>query len=112
PQRPLAEGLAALKDFGVKVYPVAVGSDKPPTNIDVQSVTVQDTAFKGDIVNVKATVRGTGYEPGHVVALQLRDKKTGRILPAPDGKLDQRVTLENDQPAEAEHQFQPQEVGN
>ncbi|HYO07410.1 MAG TPA: hypothetical protein VER17_00425 [Tepidisphaeraceae bacterium] len=112
PQRPLAEGLAALRDFGVKIYPVAVGSDKAPSNIDVQAVSVQDSAFKGDIVNVRATVRGTGYPAGHVVAIQLKDKKTGRILPAPDGKLDQRVTLTSaDAPVEAELQFQPQEIG-
>src|SRR5205814_3262141 len=111
PQRPLAEGLAALKDFGVKIYPVAVGSDKQPTNIDVQAVSVQDSAFKGDIVNVKATIRGTGYERGHVVSLTLKDKKTGRVLPAPDGKGEQRVTLPNDQPVEAELQFKPDEVG-
>ena len=47
PARPLAEALAALKNFGVKVYPVAVGSDKAPTNIEVQSVNVQDTRLQG-----------------------------------------------------------------
>jgi uncharacterized membrane protein len=111
PPRPIAEGLAALKEFGIKVYPVAVGSDAAPTNIDVQSVTVQDSAFKGDIVNVRAQVRGTGYPAGHVIALVLKDKKTGRMLPGPDGKLEQRVTLPNDQPVEAEVQFKPEEVG-
>lgn len=111
PQRPVADGLAALKDFGVKVYPVAVGSDKQPTNIDIQTVNVQDSAFKGDIVNVKATVRGTGYERGHVVEIVLKDKKTGRMLAAPDGKLEQRVTLNGDDPVEAELQFKPDEVG-
>src|SRR5439155_9854570 len=111
PARPIAEGLAALKDFGVKVHPVAVGSDKPPTNIGVQAVTVQDSAFKDDIVNVKATIRGTGYEPGHVVSVVLKDKKTGRMLPAPDGKLEQHVVLNDDQPVEAELQFKPTEVG-
>src|SRR5439155_2543116 len=91
--------------------PVAIGSDKAPTNIDVQSVTVQDSAFKDDIVNVKATIRGTGYEPGHVVSVVLKDKKTGRMLPAPDGKLEQHVVLNDDQPVEAELQFKPTEVG-
>jgi uncharacterized membrane protein len=112
PARPIAEGIAALKEFGVKVYPVAVGSDKAPTNIDVQSVIVQDSAFKDDIVNVKATIRGTGYEPGHVVSIVLKDKKTGKMLPSPEGKLEQRVTLADDQPVEVELQFKPSEVGN
>src|SRR5688500_4986661 len=35
PVSALGEGLAAVKNFGVKVYPVAVGSDKAPTNIDI-----------------------------------------------------------------------------
>src|SRR5205823_4782094 len=78
----------------------------------VQAVNVQDTAFKGDIVNVRATIRGTGYEAGHVVPIVLRDKKTNRILPAPDGKLEQRVTIDNDEPVEAELQFKPEDVGN
>jgi uncharacterized membrane protein len=111
PAKPMADGLAAVKEFGVKVYPVAVGSDKAPTNIDLESVSVQDSAFKGDIVNVKAQVRGTGYEPGHVVSLVLKDKKTGQVLAAPDGKTEQKVTLENDKPVEAELQFKPEQVG-
>ena len=111
PARPIAEGLAALKEFSVKVYPVAVGSDKAPSNIEVQSIAVQDSAFKDDIVNVKATVRATGYEPGHVVSIVLKDKKTGKTLASPDGKLEQRITLANDQPTAAELQFKPTEVG-
>src|SRR4051812_16475508 len=111
PARPLAEQIAAVRDFGVKVYPVPVGSDKAPTNIDVQSVSVQDSAFKGDIVNLKAIIRGTGYENGHVVSVVLKDRKTGRVLPAPDGKGEQRVTLTGNEPVEAELQFKPDEVG-
>ncbi len=111
PARPIAEQLAVVRDFGVKLYPVAVGSDKSPTNIDVQSVSVQDSAFKGDIVNLKATIRGTGYENGHVVSIVLKDRKSGRVLPAPDGKGEQRVTLNGNEPVEAELQFKPEEVG-
>ena len=112
PARPVAEGLNALKEFGVKVYPVAVGSDRAPTNIAIQTVDVQDSAFKGDIVNVKARVHGSGYPGGHVIAVVLKDSKTGKMLPAPDGKLEQRVTVPADgAPVEAELQFKPEEVG-
>jgi uncharacterized membrane protein len=112
PAKPIAETLAAVKDFGVKVYPVAVGSDRAPMNIDIQSVAVQDSAFKGDIVNVRAQVRGTGYPAGHNVALVLKDKKTGLPLPGPDGKIEQRVALAGgDGVVEAELQFKPEEVG-
>src|SRR3954466_13123757 len=109
PTAPLADTLAALKDFGVKVYPVPVGSDKAPSNIDVQAISVQDAAFKGDIVNVKVMVRGTGYEANHPVTLTLKDKKSGKPLTPPTGSpgsnVEQRVTLPDDNPVEAELQF-------
>jgi uncharacterized membrane protein len=115
PTAPLADTLAAVKDFGVKVYPVPVGSDKAPSNIDVQSISVQDAAFKGDIVNVKVLVRGTGYEPSHAVTLTLKDKKSGKPLTAPSGSsasdIEQRITLPDDKPVEAELQFKADDVG-
>jgi hypothetical protein len=60
PPRPLAATLAQLKDTGVKIFPVPMGSDQPPPNIEIQSVNAQDAAFKDDIVNVRATVRAAG----------------------------------------------------
>jgi uncharacterized membrane protein len=86
PARNMGDAIDRLKDYGVKVYPVAVGSDRPPKNIEMQSIDVDDVAFIGDVVNVKARVGGTGYEPGHPVVVVLRDKKTGAALSDPDGK--------------------------
>src|SRR5438445_4357351 len=57
PIESLAEMLAAVKNFGVKIYPVAVGSDKVPQNLVIDSVNVQDAAFVKDIVSVKTMVR-------------------------------------------------------
>jgi uncharacterized membrane protein len=115
PSAPLADTLAALKDFGAKVFPVPVGSEKAPTNIDIQSISVQDSAFKGDIVNVKVLVRGTGYEPNHEVTLTLKDKKSGKPLTAPSGSsgsgVEQRVTLPDDKPVEVELQFKADDIG-
>jgi uncharacterized membrane protein len=112
PASALIEGLAAVKNFGIKVYPVAVGSDKAPTNIDIQSISVQDSAFQGDIVNVRALVRGSGFEPGHVAVLQVKDKKTGRVLTAPGQPGETKVTLPDDgSPIEAEVQFKADEIG-
>src|SRR4051812_28688072 len=115
PAQPVTDVLAALKEFGVKVYPVPIGSDKPPQNIEVQSVSVQDSAFKGDIVNVRAWVRGIGYEPNHPVTVTLKDKK-GRVLAAPNASsgspgVEQHVDLPNDSPVEVELQFKADEVG-
>jgi uncharacterized membrane protein len=115
PAQPVTEQLAALKDFGVKVYPVPMGSDKPPQNIELQSVSVQDSAFKGDIINLRAWVRGIGYEPGHPVVVTVKDKK-GKTLVAPNAStgspgVEQRVELPGDQPVEVELQFKADEIG-
>jgi uncharacterized membrane protein len=112
PATPLAATLAALKDSSAKIYPVAVGSDRDPTNIAVQSISAQDSAFKGDIVNVRATVRGTGFSPGQTVKLQLKDLKTKTAINGVDGKpAEATVALAADGAVEAELQFKPEEVG-
>ena len=113
PATPLAESIARVKDFNVKVFPVPLGSDAPPSNVEIQSVSLQDSAFKGDLVNVKVNVRGRGYDAGHVVTLNLKDKRTGRVLTAPDGGegIEAKVTLNDDKPVEAELQFKADEVG-
>lgn len=113
PTQPLADAFRAIKSFGVKVYPVAVGSDRAPTNIDLQTVAVQDSAFKDDIVSFKATVRASGYPAGHQVRLILKDKRTGALLKQPDGRSAEKiVTLAgDDKPVEEELLFKPGQVG-
>jgi uncharacterized membrane protein len=113
PAQPIASMLAQLSDSNVKIYPVIVGSDRMPTNVAIQSVSAEEAVFKGDIANIRATIRGSGFAPGHVVALQLKDKKTGAAILDPTGKpVEQNVTIDNDSPVEAELQFKPTEVGN
>jgi len=112
PVRNNAEALQQLATFGVKVYPVVVGSDRPPQNLSVQSVAVQDAAFVGDIVNVRATLRGSGYPQGHQATVRLVDKTTSQVLQTVDGKpAEERITLDGDAPIEAELQFRPTTVG-
>ncbi len=111
PATSVNEQLAAVKDYGVKVYPIAVGSEKAPTDIAIDSISVQDSAFVGDIVNIRAMVRGTGYEPGHQVALLVKDKKTGRILTVPGQPDETKVALPADGQVEAEVQFKADEAG-
>lgn len=107
------EAIASLKSYNVKVFPVPVGSDEAPRNVDVQSITVQDTAFVGDIVNVKALVRATGYQGSHDVRMVLKDKKTGLPLKGVDGRpVEQTVSVPGDRPAEVELQFLPREITN
>ena len=112
PATPLAATLAALKDTSAKIYPVAVGTENDPTNLAVQSVSAQESAFKGDIVNVRATVRGSGFSSGHDVVVQLKDKKTGAQVIGPDGNPSEAiVAITGDAPVEAELQIKPEEVG-
>src|SRR5947209_8423663 len=78
--------MAQLKDAGVKVFAVPIGSEQAPANIEIQSVVADDAAFKGDIVNVRTVVRATGVGPGREVTMQLKDKKTGQPLTGVDGR--------------------------
>ncbi len=113
PARNVGDAIDQLKNYGVKVFPVAVGSDKPPKNIEMQSMDVDDVAFKGDVVNVRARVRGTGFEPGHAVELVLRDKKTGQVLTDLDGKpATKTINLPDDKTQDVELQWKPGAVGN
>jgi uncharacterized membrane protein len=108
-----SDDLLKLKNLGVKIFPIAVGSDQQPKNIQVQSIRVDDVAFKGDVVDVKAMVRATGYEPNHAVRIVLKDKKTGAILIGDDDKPAQTtVNLPNDQPTEVDLHWKTSEVGN
>ena len=113
PARNAAERLTQLGGFGVKVYPVAVGSDRPPTNLSIQSVSVQDAAFVGDIVNVRLNLRAAGYEPGRQATVRLIDKSTGEPLRDIDNKpAEQTVTLASgDAPQDVELLFRPTRVG-
>ena len=111
PSTPIAEALAPVKDYNVKVYPIAIGSDQPPQNVEIQAVNVQDSAFKGDLVNVKAIVRGTGYAPGQVITLQVKDKKTGKLLTAPGLTGETKMTVVDDKPVEVELPIKVDEVG-
>ncbi|MDB5300484.1 MAG: hypothetical protein JWO87_2147 [Phycisphaerales bacterium] len=112
PTSPLAEAFKTLSNYQVKVYPVSVGSDKAPQNIELQSISVQDSAFKDDIVNVKLVVRATGYEAGHAVKLKITEKKTGLQLKDPDGKFAEKVIhVADDKPIEQELLFKPDQVG-
>jgi uncharacterized membrane protein len=113
PAHNIADGLDALKNYGAKVYPICMGSDQPPKNIQVQSMDLDDVAFKGDVVNVKAMVQASGFEPNHPVHLVLKDKKTGAILPRKDGKpAEETINLPDDKPVQVELQWQTADIGN
>jgi len=111
PKEMIPEQIAVLKNFGHKIYPVIVGSDKAPRDLAIDSVNVQDAAFEGDIVNIKTTIRGTGYPPGHRVKLTAINAKTKIPLRRADGKpVEKEVTIDPDKPQEVELQWKPDRV--
>ena len=102
PARPDASALTALKQSGVKLFPVAVGGTQEPRNVEVQSVVAQDTAFAGDIVNVVASVRAAGYGGPHPVTVRLKDK-AGNVVTNPDGRpVEATAEVGGDAPATVE----------
>jgi uncharacterized membrane protein len=105
------EALKKLREFHASVYPVAVGSEKAPTNIEVQAVNVQDAVFVDDIVLLKMQVRGSGYPANHSVKVSLKTS-IGALLKSADGKpAEKTVNLPDDNPLEVELQFKPDKVG-
>lgn len=106
-----ADLLPTIQKFGIRVYPIAVGSEKPPQNLTVESVNVQEAAFVKDIVNVRAQIRGVGYPRGHEAIVTLKNK-AGQPLLRSDGRPAQEtVTLAGDGSQEVEINFKPAEVG-
>lgn len=107
-----AAGLNALKDYGVSVWSVPLGSTNPARNISVTAVDLEPSAFKDDLTDVKVTIRATGYEANHSVTLDLKDKKTGKPLLDDVGKpIVKQVNVPDDQPFTTEMQFKPHDVG-
>jgi uncharacterized membrane protein len=105
------DAMRKLREFHTNVYPVAVGSEKAPTNLEVQSINVQDAAFVDDIVLLRMTVRGTGYERNHQAKVVLKTAN-GQVLKSADGRpVEKTISLPDDSPQEVELQFKPDKVG-
>lgn len=113
PAQSPAEQLAQVRELQTKVYPIPVGTDLPPRNLDVQSVAAQESAFVGDLVNVRVTLRGTGLPEGAPVMLRLKDAATGVVVPpGAGGTTERQVVLADGVPQDIELQFKPSEVGS
>jgi hypothetical protein len=101
-----------LKRYGAKIVAVPVGSESPLKNVAVTSLSVQDSAFKDDLVSVKVGVRAAGFEQGKQVRVRLKDKRTGQPLQTAEGRgAEATATFADDRPQEVEVVFQPKEVG-
>ena len=105
--------IKTVTDHHVKIYPVAIGGDKTPPDIQLTSVEPLDVAFKDDIVAVKATVLGTGYPKDHPVEVSLREKNGDAPLIDAEGRAAKTVVqIPGDRmPVTAEILFKPTKTG-
>lgn len=108
------EAVADVKSFGINVYPVAVGTDRMPQDIAIQSVSFEPSAFVDDITNLKVKVRASGYEPNHPLTLTLLREVTrdGRKIREPlldehGQKITRQVNAADDKPFDVDLQFRP-----
>ncbi len=72
---------ASLRDAGVKVVAIPLGSAGGVRNLAIESASVPESVFAGDLVNVSVRVRAGGLVPGEVVRVRLLDRD-GEPLPA------------------------------
>lgn len=101
-----------LKKYGTKLYSVPIGAESPLKNIVVSQLSLQESAFKDDLVTAKVSVRAAGFEPGKSVRVRLTDKKSGQVLKTADGRdAEGTAVLADDRPQEIEVVFQPKEIG-
>jgi uncharacterized membrane protein len=111
PARAADDSIARLRELGTRVYAVEVGTDRAPRNLSVGNVVLQDSAFRGDLVSVRVSVRGTGYPPGQRVRVRVVDVKTGVALPGVQGPAEAEVVLGEDGAAETDVPIKPDAVG-
>jgi hypothetical protein len=88
---PVVDRLAAR---GVPVYPILIGSTVPPRDAAIASVKAPESVYRGDVVNLEATLKIDGYS-GREVAVTL-DRPGGsplrQTVRAPAGTQDPRPT--------------------
>ena len=76
---------ASLRSLGARIYPVCTGTEARIRNLAIDTVSAQDVAFKGDLVNVKVKMTITGAEKSEAVRLTLK-RTDGTALTGPDGR--------------------------
>ena len=98
-----------LGRFGVPVYPVALGSQAPPTDAAVLEAEAPETVFAGDALNVAAKVKLDGLA-GRTVTVSLRqgqrvlDRQTLQVPPGPSFRTQVQLSHEPEKPGVANYQ--------
>lgn len=68
---PSRSALSRLKEQGVPVFPVVIGSTAPPRDVAIAAVQAPETADKGQVARVDVTVKADGLPPGTEVPVTL-----------------------------------------
>ncbi|MFI5379892.1 MAG: hypothetical protein ACHRHE_11385 [Tepidisphaerales bacterium] len=112
PPETVGDNIKTIQNFGIHIYPVAVGSDKPARNLAIDSIDLQEAAFAKDIVAARVKLRSSGFPKGHTARVLLKNKATGQPLQKSDGKpAEVTVTLDGSGSQDVEVIFKPTEVG-
>lgn len=83
---PLADAAEEARRKGVPLFPIGLGRDAPPRDIELADVLVDDVVFAGDIVSFQAQIKASGLE-GQPAKITLRREG------APDTLAEQTITL-------------------
>lgn len=112
PAEDITTAATELKNYGVRIYSVPLGSDKAPKDLAIEAVTVQPDAFEGDIVYLTARVSAAGYAPGQRVRVVARNKATNEPLKRSDGKPNEElIEIKGEDAQVVELPFKPDKKG-
>jgi len=112
PAESLSDRLAAVREFAMRVYPVSVGSDRPPRNLAIEAVAMEEAAFAEDLVSARVSVRASGFSAGDRAVVVLKERNSGQPLLRADGKpAEETVILPGDGLHDVELNFKPPREG-
>ncbi len=101
-----------LRREGVKIFPVAVGADRAPRNVELAAVSGEEAVFQGDLASFTATINTGGLEPGTQLTVQLKDADSGAALAGPDGKAAVRqISVPPEGSVQTQIAFAPGQLG-
>lgn len=101
----VSEAAQYARRKAVPLFIVGLGNEKPPRDVRLSDLLVDDVVFVGDLVNLDFKITGPGYE-GRSVKVRLT--QSGR-----DGTLAEETVAigQRDEPKSARLSFRPQEEG-
>jgi len=110
-----ASDFAAVRAAAAPLMPIAVGSDREPKNLAVDSVSYEPSAYVDDLANFRVRIRATGYEPNHPLNLTLLRQiklKNGQISYEPllddqHRPITKSAVAPNNSPFDVDLQYKP-----